>query len=84
MFLDGECVQADGSEEDGGGAASHGDGDVETVDSDVSGPVRGAQHLGGGTGGGSGTASQISSWIESTFTAQTIDGVTVYDLTTGS
>ena len=28
-------------------------------------------------------ASQITSWVESTFTAQTVDGVTVYDLTTG-
>jgi len=37
----------------------------------------------GGTGGGSGTSSQISSWVESTFTARTVDGVTVYDLTTG-
>ena len=38
---------------------------------------------GGATGGGSGTASQITSWVESTFTAQTVDGVTVYDLTSG-
>ena len=30
-----------------------------------------------------GTASQITSWVESTFTAQTVDGVTVYDLTSG-
>ncbi|HEY2877116.1 glycosyltransferase family 39 protein [Nocardioides sp.] len=36
---------------------------------------------GGGTGG-SGTASQITQWVESTFTAKTVDGVTVYDLTT--
>jgi hypothetical protein len=39
--------------------------------------------FGGGAGGGSGTSSQISSWVESTFTAKTVDGVTVYDLTTG-
>ena len=37
----------------------------------------------GGPGGqgGSGTASQITSWVESTYTAKTVDGVTVYDLT---
>jgi 4-amino-4-deoxy-L-arabinose transferase-like glycosyltransferase len=40
---------------------------------------------GGGFGGGSGSggttaASQITSWVESHFTAQTVDGVTVYDL----
>ena len=36
----------------------------------------------GGSGtGGSGTASQITQWVESTFTARTVDGVTVYDLT---
>jgi 4-amino-4-deoxy-L-arabinose transferase-like glycosyltransferase len=37
----------------------------------------------GGQGGSSNTASQISSWVESTFTAKTVGGVTVYDLTTG-
>ncbi len=36
---------------------------------------------GGGPGGGSGTASQITSWVEQTFSAQTVGGVTVYDLT---
>ena len=34
-----------------------------------------------GWGDTAGTASQITSWVESTFTAQTVDGVTVYDLT---
>jgi 4-amino-4-deoxy-L-arabinose transferase-like glycosyltransferase len=38
----------------------------------------------GGQGGGSGTASKITRWVESTFTATTVSGVTVYDLTTGS
>jgi 4-amino-4-deoxy-L-arabinose transferase-like glycosyltransferase len=38
----------------------------------------------GGAGGSSGTSSQISAWVTSTFSAQTIDGVTVYDLSTGS
>jgi 4-amino-4-deoxy-L-arabinose transferase-like glycosyltransferase len=36
---------------------------------------------GGGPGGG-GTSSQIAGWVESTFTAQSVGGVTVYDLTT--
>jgi 4-amino-4-deoxy-L-arabinose transferase-like glycosyltransferase len=40
----------------------------------------------GGSFGGGGTsndASQIASWVESHFTAQTVGGVTVYNLTTG-
>ncbi len=39
---------------------------------------------GGGPGGASGSssdASQITSWVESHYTAQTVGGVTVYDLT---
>jgi 4-amino-4-deoxy-L-arabinose transferase-like glycosyltransferase len=40
--------------------------------------------FGGGGAGGSGDASQITSWVESHFTAQTIGGVTVYNLTTGA
>jgi hypothetical protein len=35
----------------------------------------------GGGPGSSGTASQITSWVESNFTATTIGGTTVYDLT---
>ena len=36
----------------------------------------------GGTGaGGSNDASEITSWVESHFTAKTVDGTTVYDLT---
>ena len=39
----------------------------------------------GRTGGeGQGTAAQITSWVEATFTAQTVRSTTVYDLTTGS
>jgi 4-amino-4-deoxy-L-arabinose transferase-like glycosyltransferase len=38
----------------------------------------------GGRGGGSSTSSAIQSWVSSHFTAKTVDGVTVYDLTTGS
>jgi 4-amino-4-deoxy-L-arabinose transferase-like glycosyltransferase len=36
---------------------------------------------GGGFGGGSSSAGAIASWVESSFTAQTVGGVTVYDLT---
>ncbi len=36
-----------------------------------------------GLNAGGSTSSQISTWVENTFTAQTVDGVTVYDLTTG-
>jgi 4-amino-4-deoxy-L-arabinose transferase-like glycosyltransferase len=40
--------------------------------------------ISGGTGaggGGSASASAISAWVQKTFTAQTVGGVTVYDLT---
>ena len=36
---------------------------------------------GGGPGGQSGTSSQISTWVQQNFTATTIDGTTLYDLT---
>jgi len=35
----------------------------------------------GGRGGGSGAASQIASWVAQHYTAQTVDGVRVYDVT---
>ena len=38
----------------------------------------------GGPGGASGTTSQISSWVQQTFTATTVGGVTMYDLSSGS
>jgi hypothetical protein len=47
----------------------------------------GAGGFGGGFGGGaggSGDAAQITSWVEAHFTSQTLGGVTVYDLTTGT
>jgi hypothetical protein len=31
--------------------------------------------------GGSSASSEIAAWVASNFTAQTVDGVTVYDLT---
>lgn len=44
---------------------------------------------GGGAGpgaarGGAGTAAEITAWVESSFTAQTVDGVTMYDLSGGA
>jgi 4-amino-4-deoxy-L-arabinose transferase-like glycosyltransferase len=38
---------------------------------------------GGGMGGDGGSASQIAAWVADTFTATTVDGVTVYDLSGG-
>ncbi|MEU7927022.1 glycosyltransferase family 39 protein [Micromonospora sp. NPDC049107] len=43
--------------------------------------------MGGGgfrANGGSSASQEISTWVEETFTAQTVDGVTVYDLSTGA
>ena len=40
--------------------------------------------FGGGGGGSSDDASQITSWVESHFTAETLGGVTVYNLTSGT
>ncbi|KQV21684.1 MULTISPECIES: glycosyltransferase family 39 protein [unclassified Kitasatospora] len=39
--------------------------------------------MGGGSMGGSSQSSEISAWVAATFTAQTVGGTTVYDLTTG-
>ena len=45
----------------------------------------GGAGFGGGAGGGSSDdASQITSWVESHFTAETLGGVTVYNLTSGA
>jgi 4-amino-4-deoxy-L-arabinose transferase-like glycosyltransferase len=37
-----------------------------------------------GRGGSGGDATKITSWVESHFTAKTVDGTTVYDLTAGA
>jgi 4-amino-4-deoxy-L-arabinose transferase-like glycosyltransferase len=45
--------------------------------------IAGSGGFGGGAGGAGGTsndASQITSWVESHFTAETVGGVSVYDL----
>lgn len=42
--------------------------------------------IGGGSGGmnaGGSTSSEISTWVSENFTAQTVDGVTLYDLSAG-
>lgn len=38
----------------------------------------------GGPGGQSGSSAQITEWVQANFTAQTIDGTTLYDLTQSS
>jgi hypothetical protein len=45
--------------------------------------IAGGRGFGGPGGGGSAssTSSQISAWVQSHYTAKTIGGVTVYDLT---
>ena len=51
--------------------------------------IAGGGGFGGGMGGpggnssGSSTSSEISSWVAASFTATTVDGVTVYDLSGG-
>ncbi len=39
---------------------------------------------GRGPGGGTTDASQISTWVAAHFTAKTVGGMTVYDLTTAA
>ena len=39
--------------------------------------------VGGGPNAGGSTSSQIATWVSANFTAQTVDGVTVYDLVGG-
>ncbi|MCU1504660.1 MAG: glycosyl transferase family 39, partial [Ilumatobacteraceae bacterium] len=39
---------------------------------------------GGGGGGGSSSSNEIANWVQSNFTASTIGGSTVYDLSTGA
>ncbi|GAB3772044.1 4-amino-4-deoxy-L-arabinose transferase-like glycosyltransferase [Nocardioides ginsengisegetis] len=39
--------------------------------------------MGGGPSAGGGTSSEIATWVAASFEAQTVDGVTVYDLSSG-
>jgi hypothetical protein len=43
--------------------------------------ISGGQGFGGGQMGGSASSSQIADWVAQTFTATTVDSVTLYDLT---
>ncbi len=43
--------------------------------------IAGGGGMGPGGGSGTSTSTQISTWVSSTFTAKTVDGVTLYDLT---
>ena len=43
--------------------------------------LAGGSNRGGGPAGGNGTSSQIATWVSENFTATTVGGVTVYDLT---
>jgi len=54
------------------------DGDIHYF---VAGGVFGGFPGGPGGGGGTGPASEIESWVRDTFEPQTVDGVTIYDLT---
>ena len=73
----------------GGGAAAGGQtggtGTTGTGGSTAGGSTTGGGPAGGGFGGAGGgaasTGSQISTWVESHYTAKTVGGVTVYDLT---
>ena len=43
--------------------------------------IGGGSSGGGGAGGGSSSSSAISAWVQQNYTAQTVDGITIYDLT---
>ena len=45
--------------------------------------IAGGGGMGGGPGGGSGSAAEIAAWVSETFPAQSVDGVTLYDLSGG-
>ena len=60
------------------------------ADGDIHWFIAGGRRTGGGMGGGPGgrggsssTSNEISTWVAANFTATTVDGVTLYDLTTG-
>jgi 4-amino-4-deoxy-L-arabinose transferase-like glycosyltransferase len=57
-------------------------GEVRYFIASGGGPGNGNGPGGGGPGGGSGTGSQIQTWVAELYTAATIGGQTVYDLTT--
>ena len=50
----------------------------------IAGGGAGAGGFGGGGGGREDDASQITAWVEDHFTAKTVDGTTIYELTSGA
>jgi 4-amino-4-deoxy-L-arabinose transferase-like glycosyltransferase len=48
----------------------------------IGGGAMGGGRMGGGAMGGNSNSSEISAWVTATYTAQTVGGVTLYDLTT--
>ncbi len=59
------------------------DGDIHYFIAGGGGMGGGPGGFGGGPRGGSSTGSAIASWVAEHFTATTVDGVTIYDLSTG-
>ncbi len=60
------------------------DGDVHWFIAGGGAGAGGAGGAGGPGGSSSGTAGEITSWVESSFTATTVDGTTLYDLSGGA
>lgn len=52
------------------------------ADGDISYFIASGGGMGAGRGGSTGSASEITAWVEATFTATTVGGATVYDLGT--
>ena len=50
----------------------------------IAGGGAGGGGFGGGGGGRDDDASQITAWVEDHFTAKTVDGTTIYELTAGA
>ena len=66
----------------GGGAGGRAAPDGTGQDATAQGDAAGGGPSGGGRFGGGGTGSEITAWVAETFTATTVGGTTVYDLST--
>lgn len=66
----------------GGGAGGRAAPDGTGQDATAQGDAAGGGPSGGGRFGGGGTGSEITAWVAETFTATTVGGTTLYDLTT--
>ncbi|MCO6559398.1 MAG: hypothetical protein J6575_08385 [Bifidobacterium sp.] len=64
-------------QQDGAGAQS--DSEAQDIGNGLSGNSIGG--MGGNQMGGSNASSEIATWVKSNFKSQTVDGVTLYDLT---